>query len=270
MSATDFLLGLGGILGGAGQFASAFNIGSNRNAPSGNTQYWTNRGDQLSAAHLARVREDNFIRRRVADATAAGLHPLFALGATQSQGVMPGATTVGGDFGPGRDFASMGYGAANMMGGLARLFKRRTIAETESAETKAKNDKLELEMARRYYNNVALPGLPGYVAGVDQIAVPVQPVRPTTHQIATSDGSIIVEDPDSVLAGAVGMAGRDMGRAAARRAARLRNLKVESKVAGDVFRGRGHLRRNLIRKYGKREGLRRYNKVIRSRVTVGP
>lgn len=210
MPAGDFLLGLGTLAGGVGALAQGFGIGANRNAPSGNTVFWQGVGER----EKERQRQDNFIQRRVADARAAGLHPLFALGA---QGNSP-VFGAGGSYGPqsGMDYGAMGYGAGNIMRGLAQILHRKEKAVASSAETQAQKDKLELAAMRRFYGNVAAPAMAGFVPGATEIDEPVVPTRSTVDQVISSDGSITLPEWDEKLAGAIAAGARDAGRAVAK------------------------------------------------------
>ena len=75
---------------------------------------------------------DESIQRRVKDAQAAGIHPLFALGA--SVGASP--TTAVGNTSPGRTY-SAGRGIAGLGAALAEAQIRATNAEAEKSESEA-------------------------------------------------------------------------------------------------------------------------------------
>lgn len=257
----DFLLGLGGALGGAGQFAgglsSLFGGGSNRNAPSGNTVYW----NEIR-------RQDNFLQRRVADATAAGLHPLFALGAAAQASPAFAVGSSGG--GSGAGYADMGFGAANILGGLSRIIRKKESALADSASTQAKKDKLELEQARRFYRNMKTPAMPGFVPGVSQVAETVVPARPLLDQVMSSDGALIVREPEEALVGAGAERFRDLERRKQANYRMKHRRRRETADARQLAYGRKNLMRRLIRKYGHEEGLRRYNRVVSKRRAYGP
>lgn len=259
----DAFLAAGALAGGLGQLAQGFGgFGSNRNAPSGNTQFWTN---------LAR--QDNFIQRRVRDATAAGVHPLFALGASTPQ-----AVTVPGGFG-GPDYASMGAGTYGVMKGLSYLTRRKEKAEVAKAEAEAKKAQSEAALAALHNVPVGTPAKPGYVPGAGtDIDEPVVPSRSLIEQIVNSEGAVNIPDvEDRLLSQFLFTPARDFGRARAARAHGKRTSvisrggrKARAQMHYDIAMGRKRLRKKLIQKFGYAEGVRRFNRVRSRQRAYGP
>lgn len=262
----DFLLGLGTALSGAGQFAQGLQgfSPSTRNAPSGNTIFWQGVGER----DRDRARADAFLQRRVRDATAAGLHPLFALGAASQSS--PSFSVSGGGSHPGTGYADMGFGAGGIMAGLSRILKRKEKALARSTEADADRKELELEEARRRYRNFAAGAPLGVVPGVNrQAEEPVQPTRDWIDQVVHSDGDIIIPDIEDKLLSMPIQAARDYGRSRALSEHRSRTgahtrggRRARAQMHYDVAMGRKRLRKRLITKYGKAEGLRRFKRVI--------
>lgn len=211
----DFLLGLGTAAAGAGQLYSAFGGGSNRNAPSGNTVYWTNRGDMLEE----RRRQDRFIQRRVADATAAGVHPLFALGAATP------APIYGNNYQPppseGTDWASMGWGVGSMLAGAAQIRRARKAqlanVQADTATKKAEAAK-EQALADNIKQQSALTGPPLQPGVAPQVypTVPAQPLEPAVDwksQLMGSRGPVRIQEWDDLLFSDIAELVRDAIRA---------------------------------------------------------
>ncbi len=105
---------------------------------------------QLRAEQYAR--EDKFLQRRVADAKAAGLHPLFGLGASPggggSSGFIPGQSSTGSALGAG--IAQAGRAVGRGFEGQARA--KLVDAQIRSADASAARDTaqaLSIDSARK-------------------------------------------------------------------------------------------------------------------------
>lgn len=105
----ETIAAIGGALGGLGQAAGGaaglFGGGSN------NSGYWQQLGLMREQAQLQREFAQQGIQWRVADAKAAGIHPLYALGGSGAS-YSPSAVSVGtgGASDLGRDLGNMGQG----------------------------------------------------------------------------------------------------------------------------------------------------------------
>lgn len=102
-----------------------------------------------------RAREDRFIQRRVADAKAAGLHPLFALGASSggSPSFMAGQSTAGTAAAASVSESPLGRAARAAARGFESYARSKAMEKTELdiREQQARVDLAELEVqaARR-------------------------------------------------------------------------------------------------------------------------
>ncbi len=121
---------LGGMMGGRGP-----SLGSQLN------QFSLNRAAQKKTFAFIREREDSYVQRRVADAKAAGIHPLFALG--------PGGSTHAPSFTVGGQSPSgsqMGPAIARAAGAVGRGVASSGIAKIalERQQVALERDQVEL------------------------------------------------------------------------------------------------------------------------------
>lgn len=136
------LAGLGSILGGAAALGSATGLfGSDDSGGNVRTEPFTRYSWQKSY-ELANRAYGNQIYDRVQDARRAGVHPLFALGASSS-GSPPGAValTGGGGEDAGFDWGAFGAGTEGVARGVDSFVRehqrRRTRAQTAVSEAEA-------------------------------------------------------------------------------------------------------------------------------------
>lgn len=103
------LVGAGAILGGLGQAAGG--VAGLFGGGNSNQGYWQQLGLMREQAQLQREFAQQGIQWRVADAKAAGIHPLYALGGSGAS-YSPSAISVGTGQGSdlGRDLGNMGAG----------------------------------------------------------------------------------------------------------------------------------------------------------------
>lgn len=118
-------------------------------------------------ANMAMQREfaENGVRMRVADAKAAGVSPLVALGANPLS-FSPVSTFS--DYGSARDFDSMGQSLKDLMKGLTGDERRIKEIELGLAEEKLKQAGLETLKLEREVNQTAFP------ANTDPVLIPGQ------------------------------------------------------------------------------------------------
>ncbi len=90
------------------------------------------KGFQMQVLQGQQAREDNLLQRRVADAKAAGLHPLFGLGAAPagggSSGFIPGQSTSG---------SALGEGIAQAGRAVSRGMERKAQEPLVAAQIRA-------------------------------------------------------------------------------------------------------------------------------------
>lgn len=162
--------------------------------------------DRLSDIQMQKEFAQNGIRWRVADAEAAGLHPLAALGA-MGAGYTPSPIFMSGDPGSGESFRSM----ARMGQNLSRA-ARATQTTDERAMISAQLDKLaaESEQAR---------AIAGHYRSM-QSASPNPPMPQRKINVMNPDGSIsVMDNPDlavSIMADPLGMYGSSVESAVRR------------------------------------------------------
>lgn len=138
---------LGGLGQAAGGIAGLFGGGNNNN------QYWQQLGIMREQAQLQREFAQQGIQWRVADAKAAGIHPLYALGGGGAS-YSPSAVSVGADgpSGLGRDLADMGQGIGRAVGAASSKEDRAGEAFTAAQRAQAlergslENDHLRLQI----------------------------------------------------------------------------------------------------------------------------
>ena len=150
--------------------------------------------------------EDAFYRgfqHRVADAKAAGLHPLFALGASVPS--IPGAAGVIGAqnaSSTGLQRARLAMDAFDQMSRFTEARIRKTEAETALTLSEAKRAELAL---------LAAPAgmVPGHSPNVTE---PIEASRDFSDQLMRTEGPITIPEWDERLAGAVAGGWRDTVR----------------------------------------------------------
>lgn len=114
-------------------------------------------------ANLQREFAQSGIQWRVADAEAAGVHPLYALG----QGVTAASpiSLSGGGFGMGQALASMGQDATRAaMAGQTELQRRSAELALRQAESKLQTDDLQRQLIQEQIN--AIRRVPGNTKGL--------------------------------------------------------------------------------------------------------
>lgn len=146
------LLDVGAALSGIGSVAGA--VGSFSNAKKSGKEARRQFNQQMNES----------IQRRVADARAAGVHPLFALGA--SVGASP--TITAGQYGSGSAVgdALQGVGGAIKGYSAAKGLQRMQAAQIRSAEASAARDEAEAQLAlsnaKRVEQDMASRGHDGF------------------------------------------------------------------------------------------------------------
>lgn len=105
---------------------------------------------QLDFASETRAREDTQIRRRVADAKGAGLHPLFALGAggTSPVSFMPGQSSSGSAMGAGIKRSAASSAVSSAARGLRAYGNYQQAKEDRAANAEMRQLQLEEQRLR--------------------------------------------------------------------------------------------------------------------------
>lgn len=195
------LLELGSAAAGIGGLMSAF--GGSKSA----------KRSTREAKRQFNVQMNESIQRRVADARAAGIHPLYALGASvgASPTMSAGGSSTGGAVGEGiaeAGRAASGYAAAKLGREVAsaQMLQARASAARDEAEAQlalSRAKRLEQDMTSRGHDGVA-GVLPTTAGGQQEVAFgPAEykpPVIPTSKrpgvQSGTVPGTIDVMMPD--------------------------------------------------------------------------
>lgn len=125
------MMGIGALMGGAGSLMAGFGGGSETFDPTTTAAYWQNRADQQEFATKG-------IQWRVGDAIAAGLHPLYALGANVPT-YSPQAIVGGGE-------ESSGSRWGRAFEGMGQNVSRAALAAASSSQ-RAMSD-VQLQIAR--------------------------------------------------------------------------------------------------------------------------
>lgn len=182
--------------------------------------------DRMADMAMQKEFAQNGIRWRVADAEAAGLHPLAALGA-MGAGYQPGSITMSGDPGSGEAFRSL-----SRMGQNLSRAARATQTTDERAMINAQLDKLaaESEQAR---------AIAGHYRAMQNPATPPMPQRKI--EVMNPDGSIsIMDNPDlagAVMADPLGMYGSSIEGAVRRFQRSPKYREFKNRVFAPDYRG---------------------------------
>lgn len=220
-----------GLAGAAGLFGKDDTGGNVRVEPF-TRQTWRESMDFAKRQHYMGIQD------RVADAKAAGLHPLFALGASTGGTAIPsaGQFASGSARGDVTRRVAMAQQAFNQASQLAASQIRKTDAETDLINSMAKR--------------AESPATPGVVPGVSEVTEPVVPSRPFWKQVMKSEGALSVPEPEERFFGWLAEHARDTARRGqARRGARWHRKEME---AFRRARTRGAARQQYQRRSPKR------------------
>ncbi len=148
-------------------------------------------------------REDSAIQRRVADAKAAGVHPLFALGATTSSGggssFIPGQSAGGSFLGEGiaRAGTQIGRGLQRRQGAtlaaaqLEQVHSQTAVNEALAAKYASETKRTESEVNFRQDGLQDLTSAQTWPLGSN----PAVPLVPRKKNVVRSVGGNVVVDP---------------------------------------------------------------------------
>lgn len=200
------LAAIGGVLGGLGQLAggAAGLFGGGSGSRPDNSSFYQNwRNDDMAFAreqfNYQKQLNESGIRMRVADAKAAGLHPLAAIGqsATPLSPISVGSHNV--DFGSGGRTPDIGSSLSNMGQGVGRAMaatatkEERVLTAYELARQAQElqrgdliNQKLAFDLSQMVSSAAAGPGLPSTITGG---AAPG--VSPESQVLETTSGGVI-------------------------------------------------------------------------------
>ncbi len=163
-------------------------------------QYAFNRHAQKKTFDFIREREDSYVQRRVADAKAAGIHPLFALGPGGSTHApsfqVAGQSSSGSQMGPAiaRAGAALGRGVGGSA--IAKIALRR-------AEVALERDQVELmksqsELKRMEQGALATPSVFDALDPAEVHPIGTKPgpkLRTRTHKtVSTPTGTVRMQD----------------------------------------------------------------------------